>query len=207
MRLELVTAPATEPVTLTEAKDHARISGSSDDALVTAFIVAAREAAEAYLGRSIIAQAWRMWLDAWPSAGAEQWWDGVRDGAVTELHAGHVRLPLGPVTSVTHVKTYTDADVASTLSASAYYVDGPGARIVLRSGSSWPIPSRVANGIEIQWVSGWANAGAVPETVKAGIRTHVASMVEHRGDEAPIGRLAMPDECRVLYQRHRIVTL
>lgn len=207
MHLELVTPPAAEPVTLQEAKDHARITASADDSLVTAFIVAARQAAEAFMGRALVTQVWRLWLDAWPMARTDEWWDGVREGAVSQFDAAEVRLPWGPIGAggVVHVKTYDDADAASTLSSSAYYVDKPGARIRLRSGATWPIPGRTANGIEIQWEAGFGNAAAVPETVKAGIRAHVASLYEHRGDEKL--DLGVPATSEVLYQRHRVVTL
>jgi hypothetical protein len=207
VRLELVTAPAAEPVTLQEAKDHARITTSADDSLVSAFVSAARHAAEAFMGRAIVTQVWRMWLDAWPMARSDEWWDGVRDGAVSQFDSSEVRLPWGPIGAggVAHVKTYDDSDAASTFSSASYYVDQPGARIRLRSGATWPTPGRTADGIEIQWEAGFGNAAAVPEPVKTGIKAHVASLYEHRGDEKL--DLGVPSVSELLYQRYRVVTL
>ena len=47
MALVLVTPPATQPVSLTEAKLHLRVSDTTEDTLITALIAAARERAEA----------------------------------------------------------------------------------------------------------------------------------------------------------------
>ena len=49
--LSLVVAPATEPVTLAEAKLFAKASGTTDDTLITDLIVGARKLAEEWLNR------------------------------------------------------------------------------------------------------------------------------------------------------------
>ena len=53
MTLKLITAPATEPVTLAEAKVHLRC-GDDEDALLGVLIQAAREQAEHQLGRALV---------------------------------------------------------------------------------------------------------------------------------------------------------
>ena len=45
MSLTLITAPALEPITLSEAKLHLRVEHSVDDTLISVFITAARERA------------------------------------------------------------------------------------------------------------------------------------------------------------------
>ena len=75
--LTLVTAPASEPVSLTEAKAHLRLDSADDDSLITALIRSARETAEAHMRRALVSQTWRLSLDRFPAA-PQPWWDGVR---------------------------------------------------------------------------------------------------------------------------------
>lgn len=48
------TAPVTEPITLEEAKEYARIDGSAEDALITALIKMARLHCESFCGKSLV---------------------------------------------------------------------------------------------------------------------------------------------------------
>ena len=63
MRLKLKTAPAVEPVTLTEAKNQLRVDGAEDNALITALIKTARILIEKDARRALITQIWQMYLD------------------------------------------------------------------------------------------------------------------------------------------------
>jgi uncharacterized phiE125 gp8 family phage protein len=68
MPLQLVTAPAGEPITLLEAKQHLRVDVDDDDALIGSLITAARQAAETLTGRQLMTARWRLVLDAFPGA-------------------------------------------------------------------------------------------------------------------------------------------
>ena len=52
--VELTTYGVTEPVTLAEAKEYARIDGSSEDSLITSLITMARTHCESYIGKCIV---------------------------------------------------------------------------------------------------------------------------------------------------------
>jgi uncharacterized phiE125 gp8 family phage protein len=67
-RFALALAPASEPVTLAEAKAHARIQHNRDDTAISALILAARQWAEQATGRALVSQSWTATLDVWPSA-------------------------------------------------------------------------------------------------------------------------------------------
>jgi uncharacterized phiE125 gp8 family phage protein len=168
LRIVQVTAPTELPVTLGEAKLHARIDEDADNALVPGLVRTATELAESYSRRAIMRQTWKLNLDAWPTC-------------------GFVEMPKAPLVSVTHIKTYDDSDVATEFSGASYQVDAvtrPG-RITVRSTASWPTPTRTMNGIEIQFVCGYATDPAnVPAVIKNAILAMVAFLYENRGDAA-----------------------
>jgi uncharacterized phiE125 gp8 family phage protein len=66
--LSLVTPPAAEPliVTVAEAKLQARVDQSAEDALITAYIQAARDSIENATGRGLVAQGWTQTRAAFP---------------------------------------------------------------------------------------------------------------------------------------------
>lgn len=183
----LITPPAAEPVTLDDAKAQARVDTTVDDALITSLVSAARAWCEQYTGRAFITQTWQMWLDLWPAA-YELWWDGVRTGPITGLdEISYVSLPRPPLQSVTSVNYYDNEDNATLWDSSNYFVDTasqPG-RLALRLGATWPIPSRLTNGIGITYVAGYGNDGDnVPLALKTAILQLVSHWYEHRGEAA-----------------------
>lgn len=181
----LVTPPAAEPVALADVKLHARIDATTDDSLITTLITAARIWAENYTGRALIDQTWQMALDTWPSP-AEDWWDGIRDGAISGLdRIAFISLPRPPLVSVTSVQYYDNTDTPTVWANSNYFVDTvrqPG-RLALRMGAVWPVPTRLSNGIIITYVAGYGTDGSlVPEPIKTAIRQLVTHWYEHRGE-------------------------
>jgi len=182
----LLTPPAIEPVTLAEAKAHARIDTEADDALIATLITSARQWAEHYTNRAFITQTWRLSLDAPPK---------------TDV----VLLPRAPLQSVASFQYFDDADAATTFAEAHYFVDTsrePG-RLVLRLGATWPSPVRTANGIVITYIAGYGDgADNVPEPLKFAIRELVAHWYEHRGDEAvetPLAAHALLSPYRLRY--------
>lgn len=185
----LVTPPAAEPVLLADVKLHARIDTTADDTLVTNLMTGARQWAEHYTGRAIINQTWQMALDIWPAADQE-WWDGIREGPISGFErTTYISLPRPPLVSVTSVQYFDNTDTPTLWPSSNYFVDTvrqPG-RLALRLGATWPVPSRLSNGIVITYVAGYGSDGTnVPEPMKTAIRQLVTHWYEHRG-EATIG--------------------
>jgi uncharacterized phiE125 gp8 family phage protein len=164
MKIKTITAPVTEPVTLTEAKAQCRVDIATDDALITSYISAARLYCERIDWRSFMTQTLEVWFDTWPGA-------------------DEIAIPRPPLQSVTHVKYYDEDNVEATLASSAYYVDTistPG-RIVLNADESWPAMTlRPANGLVVKFVAGWASAGEVPQTIKQAILLVIGHWYENR---------------------------
>lgn len=187
------TSPSEEPVTLARAKTHLVIRPeiTEHDTQVDDLIVEAREAAESYMDRSLITRNWTASLDRFPGGGSRLGlaFEGVRQGHLgTELgllggERPFVRLRKGQLTAVVSITTFDDDDVGTVFASSNYFVDTstePG-RVVLREGSSWPIPTRVANGIEILYTAGYADAAAVPRDIVHGLLIHIQAIWSNRG--------------------------
>ena len=135
MELKVITPPAAEPLSTAEVKLHLRVDHTSDDTLISALIVAAREHVENYLGGSLVQQTRAVYLSAWPYS--------------------PFRLPCGPVQEIESVK-YTDSDgVENTVSTDLYYLS-PGGELCLEPFESWPTARlRGPGAIEITYTTGY----------------------------------------------------
>ena len=187
----IVTHPLEEPIGADELRFQlAETEDGLPDLQAEALIDEARQLIEQMTGIAFITQTWRMALDHWPG-GHQQWWDGVRQMAISELYAPNSRreviLPRYPLQSVSSVTVYDDAgnDAAVNIAAT-FDVDAcrrPG-RMVLRSGATWPIALRNSNAIEIEYVAGFgANGSAVPAVLRRAIKQVAAYLHAHYGDE------------------------
>lgn len=159
MGIRVITPPATEPVSLAEAKLHLRVDTTEEDALISACISAAREECEHRIGRAVSQQTLGLFLDTFP------------DGAIL--------LPRGPVVSVSSV-IYVDADgVLVTIPGANYSVDlaQVDAWLLPAYGYEWPTPREQANAVQVQYVAGFAT---VPPLVKAWMLLRVGDLYAHR---------------------------
>ena len=166
MALKLITAPAAEPVSTSEAKAHLRVDTTADDTYIGTLITVARQNVESHLRRSLINQTWEVVLDAFP--------------------AGVIRLPKPPLASVTSIKYTDDEGNESTYSSANYVVDSdtePG-RVVLKSGQTWPaVTLAAANGVRVRYVAGYGAAGSnVPQAIRQAILLVIGSLYENRED-------------------------
>ncbi len=164
MTAVLITGPAVEPVSLTEAKAHLRVDGTDEDTLVSSLIAAARIHMEAYTHRVFITQTWSIYLDKWP-----------QDQPLA--------LPISPVQSVTAINIYDEDDGFVAADPVSYVVDAASSRprILWRGTGVPPRPGRALNGIEIIVNAGYGNDGAqVPQPIRQAILMLVAQWFEHR---------------------------
>ena len=153
--LTVTTAPATEPVTLTEAKAHVRVDGTADDTYLTTLITVARRMAEAHLNRALISQTLTAQFSRFPRWGADLLL--TRPPLISDTSVAYVDTDGTPQTDLSPATTY-DVDITSE----------PG-RIALTFGGSWPTARDEHMPVTIVYVAGWASASAVPETIKQAI--------------------------------------
>ena len=196
--LTVHTEPASEPLSQSETKSYLRVTDSGDDALITSLIVSARKIAEEHMSRAIISPTLRLFVDSLDEY-EDPLWEGMRTGAYLNYYKDYIDLPFPDVSSVTHVKTYDDEDTATTFASSKYYLDNARqpARLVLRTGETFPTALRVANAIEVQYVTGYSDASSVPAPIKIALLQIVAFLYEHRGDMYE-GQTSLPTTARKL---------
>ncbi len=170
MALSLVTAPASEPLTLAQAKLHCK-AGDDDDELIDTLITAARELVESHTHRCLITQTWDDKRDAFPNYG--HWrtdWRPEHDDR------GAIWLPGPPLQTVTSVTYLDPGGVTQTWSPSFYLVDAPQGpkarqgRLEPVFAQFYPVTRRQANAVTVRFVAGYGAAAAVPAGLKAAMK-------------------------------------
>jgi len=175
MALRLITSPAAEPVSLSEAKAHLRVTSSSENDLIAIYLAAARQMIDGptgWLGRALVTQTWELLLDTFP--------------------ANEIKIPLPPLQSITSIKYDDEEGVEQTIGAENYDVDLDG-WIVTADDYAWPTPIAAINAVRVRFVAGYGNAAAVPSTVKAAIMLMVGDMHRHRASvsDGSVGAVPM----------------
>ena len=181
--IKVTTEPTAEPLSLQEVKEYLRVDDATDERVVQPLIIAARQFAEEHMNRALMQQTFTLMLDAVIDQD-QPLYEGMRTAPDLNYYKNYIVLPKSPVQSVTSVKTFNDSDEATTMAATKYYVDTQRepARIVLRTGETFPTALRVANAIEVIYVAGYTSAFTIPEPIRLGMLQHIAYMYEHRGD-------------------------
>lgn len=152
-----VTAPATLPVALDQAKEWLRVDHDADDLLIGALIAAAvdhLDGMRGILGYALEPQTWEMTAPCWPF--------------------GQIILPLGPVVSITSVKYLDTEGVEQTLPTSDYRLEG--SRVARGFGTYWPATATAGDAVRVRWVAGTGT----PPAVLLAIRVWLAQAYDKR---------------------------
>lgn len=160
----LLAGPATEPVSLADAKAFLRVDSTEEDALITTLLAAARVHVESVTRRAMIDQNWRVVLDSWPQS-------------------GEIRLPIGPFRALIAVTVYDQADSATSLSLAQFLPETAGApgRIILPGHVEGAPLLRERFAIEVDYTAGYGASGAdVPSALKQAMLTLVGHWFENR---------------------------
>lgn len=160
--LTLQTAPASEPITLDEAKVQIGIANgiTYHDRYIENLITAARQKVEIDTGRAMINQTWDFVFDCFP------------------LGLDAIYLPKAPLSSVTHVKYYDTSNVQQTMATTVYKTlttREPG-EIRLKYQQAWPFLYSEAGVIEVRFVAGY---GTTATSVPAGLRQAMLMLMGH----------------------------
>lgn len=185
----LLTAPAAEPLSLTDAKNFLRVEHGDDDAIITSLVSAARNHVEALTRCALITQTWRLVLDRWP------------DG-------GRIAPRIGPLRALTAVRVFDAAGEASIIDPDIFVIDAA-AGVLAAPAWSLPVPGRSIAGIELDIDVGFgAAAGDVPQILRQAIRMLVAHWYENRGLIAIGSSVAMmPASVNAMISSYRVLSL
>lgn len=188
--LSLITPPASEPVSLADAYDSARVT-TPDDALMTSLITAAREFAETYTRRQFVTATWLYALDAFRASFVGPGYDTFRQPATLPQTLGSfpfgtmsypwnvINIPLPPLQAINSIVYIDPNGNQQTLAPSQYIVDPitQWGRISPAYGQIWPPTRPQLNAVQITFTAGYAT---VPANAVQAIKLMVNHWWDHR---------------------------
>lgn len=184
----LLTTPATEPISVADAKAFLRVEHDDDDAIIAALIASARNHVEALTRCGLITQTWRLVLDRWPSD-------------------GRIRPRLGPLQSVSAARVYDQANMSSEVDVARFVID-KATGVIAAPGWTLPQPGRAVAGIELDVVIGFGASGDVPQVLLQALRMLIAHWYENRGLVAIGQSVAMlPPSVNAMIGSYRVMSL
>lgn len=156
MKVRVKTAPASEPITSTFAKEVLRIDGTESDSVITSLISAGRVFAEEITGISIASKTYELAYDCYPP--------------------NVVKLPYPQLISLDAV-TITDRNgVTSSMSTTSWVADTFGSTLVKKESASYPTTTlQEANGFVIEYKAGFST---VPEDIKQAILLYIKAQFD-----------------------------
>lgn len=163
MSVTVATINGTEPVSLSEAKDHCYVTGSAHDTLFTSLITVAREYAEGFTWRAIIDATYEMRLDGFPN--------------------GEIELPKPPVRAIDSIKYVNTEGTLVTLDSAEYETDTDGEYGRVKPVSSWPATKDQYNAVRIMFTAGYDGSAAaytVPKQIKQGMLMLIKHLFDNR---------------------------
>jgi uncharacterized phiE125 gp8 family phage protein len=188
MPMLLLAGPAAEPWTVTDLKSFLRVEHDADDAVIASLLTAARAQIEAWTGRMLLAQRWRLVRDAWP-----------RDGRIV-LRGGLLRALIA-------ARSYDARGAAHDVDPAGFVLDLAGG-VIASPPWALPEPGRPVAGIELDLELGYGTApDDVPPPLRHAVRLLAAHWYDNRGGTADAGAAVLPGGIAAMIASFRTVTL
>lgn len=188
LRVKPVTPSTGQTVTTNEAKKQAQVTASGDDTHIDLLIAAAEQLVERDTGHQLLDATYDLFVDRFPV---------------------FIRLPFPPLDSVTTVKYFDTAGVQQTLTSSEFQLDDAGevARIYPGIDDPWPSTQlgRI-NAVEVRFVTGYGDAGDVPELLKHCVRELVSEAYWNRipPNKVGAGTIPMPMHAKHILEEFKV---
>lgn len=171
-----------ETLSLTDVKNHLRITHSDDDDKLRQLIAAVREKTEHELGKTLVTSTRELKLDAFPD---------------------EIGLDYRPVQSITSIE-YIDTDGANqTLAADQYQFDRQG-RVKPSYGNSWPDTRDAYDAVTITYVAGETHAGNVPQDIKLAMLLMIGHYDLNAENSAFTQIITIPEGAKSLLAPHKV---
>lgn len=181
-QVELVTGPASEPLTVAEAKAHMRVDIADEDAIFARLIASMRQCAETRLKRALVTQTHDLVLDEWPTVDQSgvlgRFPQSPYSPISVKAEIRGIVPPLQSVTSITYLDTTRNLQ---TVSPSDYrVVAGFPGRVFPITGKVWPAALREPAVITVRYVTGWAETDPRLECVRTWMLLNLGTFYENR---------------------------
>lgn len=162
-------------LSLATARVHLNLTASDShhDAAVTALIIDAIDWVEGYTSQSLQARDFLWTTDNFTSA---------------------IRLPIGPVNSVSDITYIDGSGVETALDTSAWYY-GRGS-VSAAFGTVWPQSSGQPGNIRITFEAGFALPANIPPALLTGVKLALAAMFDNRENPDLAGAMRCCDRLR-----------
>ena len=216
---KVISVEGAEPVTVEEARVHLEAQpyddtdvDPTDDVMIEAWIVAAREYCEKFTGLSLVTKTLEIALDSFPLS--------------TDVGGVGIELPDGPVRSVVQVMTpppateYDSSDVDSDMLADeAVWADGqvnPDEYVLddyrrpaqIKPVTAWPAITAATNAVKIRYLAGYGvdsdGGEALPKMIRAALLLVLGHLYANREASTDAALATIPLGVESLLRPHRV---
>ena len=178
--IRLKTAATVEPLSVADMKTQCNISHAGDDALLAAYIAAARQDGEALTNAAFVESTWEQVMEGFPAVTQSN----PRAGISLLKH------PVPAAANVVSVSYLDTSGVRQTLTVTTHYQvvleGGPLLATVYPAyGFSWPDTYDDPQAVVIEFKAGWPVVGeetSTPENIKSWLKLRAAGLYEKRED-------------------------
>lgn len=183
MSLNIITAPAYQPLTVDEAKEHLRITSTDEDSYISSLVIMATEFIQNMTARQLITATYEMTLQTVP---------------ITNM----VKLPKGKLQSVTSIK-YLDKDSVEQTFTDFYVLGNDPGTVYFNSTMS--VEPLTADVIKIRFVCGYGSGEDVPEIIKVAMKLLIGQFYKNREATVSGSVINLPTGLDRLIEQYRMV--